>query len=347
MASAEPPVSGDPVRTYLAHLELELAGRDPALRHDALIDAEAHLRAAIAAGATPGRAIADYGTPEEIAAAYVTADGGPGGWTATAEPASTGAAAATAGAPPATTARSGWRPRDIPVIGIWFDRRAWGALAYFGAVGFALSLAYFVWAVTIGALALGLAPVVVGIPIFVLLLGSARAICLFEGKVVELFLGVRMPRRVQPVVGVDEVGFWQRIWCWLRDVRSWMSLGYLVGNFLVSVVAFVLTVVLTAGGAAFLAMPVLWALGLPVAQVDGEGDYGDVDFTVQILGRQVAPDADGNVFLPDSAVLPSLAVGLVTLTATLWLVRGLGWVYGHVVQAIQVARPQPAVPPRA
>jgi hypothetical protein len=30
----------------------------------------------------------------------------------------------------------------------------------------------------------------------------------------------------------------------------------------------------------------------------------------------------------------------------LWMVRGFGWVYGHVVQAIQVARPQPTVPPR-
>jgi hypothetical protein len=228
------------------------------------------------------------------------------------------------------------------LVGIWFNWRAWGALAYFGAVGFVLSIAYFVWSVSIGALAIGLGPVVIGIPIFVLLLGSARALCLFEGKVVEFFLGVRMPRRVQPVAGVDEVGFWQRIWCWLRDVRSWMSLGYLLGNFLVSIVTFVLTVVLTASGAAFLAMPALWALGLPIANVQGAEDTD-----IQILGQQVVPNADGSVFLPDAAVLPSLAVGFVTLTATLWMVRGLGWVYGHVVQAIQVARPQPAVPPKS
>ena len=42
-----------------------------------------------------------------------------------------------------------------------------------------------------------------------------------------------------------------------------------------------------------------------------------------------------------------LALGLVIVTATLWMVRGLGWVYGHVVQAIQVARPRASVPPRA
>ena len=56
--------------------------------------------------------------------------------------------------------------------------------------------------------------------------------------------------------------------------------------------------------------------------------------------------ADGNVWFPASATVPCVAIGLVGLTAVLWMVRGFGWVYGHVVQAIQVARPQPTVPPR-
>jgi hypothetical protein len=33
-------------------------------------------------------------------------------------------------------------------------------------------------------------------------------------------------------------------------------------------------------------------------------------------------------------------MGLALMTGTLWLMRGLGFVYGRVVQAIQVARPQ-------
>ena len=33
-------------------------------------------------------------------------------------------------------------------------------------------------------------------------------------------------------------------------------------------------------------------------------------------------------------------LGLILMTGTLWIVRGFGWVYGRVVQAIQVARPQ-------
>ena len=235
------------------------------------------------------------------------------------------------------------RARHIPVIGVWFDGRAWGALLYFGAVGFVLSLAYFVWAVVIGALSLGLSPIVIGIPIFVFLLGSARAICLFEGKVVELFLRVRMPRRTQPVEGVDHVGFWQRIWCWLRDVRSWMSLGYLLGNFPVSVVAFSVTFALAVTSAALVAIPVIHLLGHPIANTSGD----DADVYITFLGTPLLPDADGNVWITASLAVASLAVGLALATATLWLARGFGWVYGHVVQAIQVARPIATLPPRA
>jgi hypothetical protein len=74
MNSADRPsgqsASVDPVRAYLLQLELALETCDPALRHDALIDAEEHLRASVAAGTSPAQAIAEYGSPEEIAAAY-------------------------------------------------------------------------------------------------------------------------------------------------------------------------------------------------------------------------------------------------------------------------------------
>jgi hypothetical protein len=197
--------------------------------------------------------------------------------------------------------------------------------------------------VVIGALSIGLSPIVIGIPLFVFLLGSARAICLFEGKVVELFLRVRMPRRTQPVEGVDHVGFWQRIWCWLRDVRSWMSLGYLLGNFPVSVVTFSVTFALTVTSLTLIAIPAVHLFGLPVGHVSG--DDADVNFV--FMGTPLVPDNHGNVWITAPLALASLAVGLTLATATLWLARGFGWVYGHVVQAIQVARPIATLPPRA
>ena len=346
MESAEPPIAPDAVRIYLSQLSLALEGQDAALRHDALLDAEAHLRAAVAAGAAPERAVAEHGTPAEIARAYADADGAPRGWRGGPSVDASGkvdSAAAGAVMPAAAEAQPRHGARHIPVIGVWFDGRAWGALLYFGAVGFVLSLAYFLWAVVIGALSLGLSPIVIGIPLFVFLLGSARAICLFEGKVVELFLRVRMPRRTQPVEGVDHVGFWQRIWCWLRDVRSWMSLGYLLGNFPVSVVAFAVTFALTVASFALLAVPVLHLLGQPFAHVSGD----DADLDIVFMGTQLVPDSSGNVWITAPLAVASLAVGLALATATLWLARGFGWVYGHVVQAIQVARPIATLPPRA
>lgn len=340
-ASAGWTAAREQVVRYVAALEAALAGSDPALRHDALVDAETHLRSAIDGGVPVDRAIADFGTPEEVARAYLNQDSGLYGWRAQDAPTRTphSASSPSAAVPATPTSVRQSLASRIPVLGIWIDRRAWGALVYFGAVGFLLSLAYFIWSVTLGSLVLGLAPLIIGVPLLVLLLGSARALCLFEGKVVEALLGVRMPRRVQPVEGADSVGFWQRILCWLRDVRSWLSLAYLLGNFFVSVCTFAITISLCAVSVALIGAGIGSLLGIPTHFVSG----GDADsLEVHMLWWTLQPDANGVLRVPTGAAIAMTAVGLGMATATLWLMRGLGWVYGHVVQAIQVARPQPA-----
>jgi len=317
------------VMRYVVALEAELAGCDPALRHDAVIDAETHLRSAIDAGVPVERAIAEFGTPQEIARAYREQDGDDYGW----RPVGDG---------PSRAVPSASRPSlasRIPIFGIWIDPRAWGALVYFGGVGFVLSTAYFVWSVTLGSLVVGLLPVIAGLPVLVLLLGSARGICLFEGKVVEALLGVRMPRRVQPVEGAGSVGFWQRMLCWFRDVRSWMSLAYLLGNFFISVGIFAITITMCALSVSMVLAPVLALLGVPAITMQGDGPD---PITIRLLWWTLEPDADGVLHLPAGASIAMTVVGVCLATATLWLVRGLGWIYGHVVQAIQVARPQAA-----
>jgi hypothetical protein len=359
--------SVDLVRAYLLQLELALESCDPALRHDALIDAEEHLRASVAAGTSPAQAIAEYGSPEEIAAAYrsiPTSGGSLRSSISTLAPSADSRFEPTAGAvhgrasvssaasaaavhPDSGAASSRWqRMRRIPLVGVWFHPIAWRSLVYFGIIGFPLALAYFVWVVTVGTIALGMLPILIGLPLLVFLLGSARALSLFEGKVVELFLGVRMPRRTQPVAGVvvdgvAEVRFWHRIWSWLRDIRSWLSLAYLVGNFPVSVAAFIVTFTLSVFGVVLVALPILDLFGLPI----GVAEMDD-STRIQFLFTEVKPDADGKLWLPPGAAFPSFLIGFGVLTATLWLARGMGWVYAHVVQAIQVARPRPAAPGR-
>jgi uncharacterized membrane protein len=213
----------DLIAEYLLQLQRELAGVDAAVAHDALVDAEAHLRAAVAAGKTPATAVDEFGTASDFARAYAGAP-------ALVDPSAVEGAGATRSgsfAADRASSRTGTLAMlaRMPVLGVWFQARAWSSLFYFLLPCFVIAVATFVWVVCVGSLALGTLPIIVGVPLAVFLLGSVRVIGLVEGKVVEFFLGVRMPRRVQPVQvltplgAVAQIGFWQRIACWLTDVR--------------------------------------------------------------------------------------------------------------------------------
>lgn len=84
------------IETYLRELQTALAGADPALVQDALFDAEEHLHAEMAAGRGFAEVVDDYGTPQEVAAAYLGTQPTPG---AVASSAAAVAPAVTAGAP--------------------------------------------------------------------------------------------------------------------------------------------------------------------------------------------------------------------------------------------------------
>ena len=108
------------VEGYLAELRMALSGADPALVQDALYDAEDNLRTALAdAGgpaATPeavAAAIDAYGTPEEVADAYRTAEL---------------TVAAALRKPPVARPQSGFGASPLGrFFGIVMDPSAWGA----------------------------------------------------------------------------------------------------------------------------------------------------------------------------------------------------------------------------
>jgi hypothetical protein len=64
------------IQSYLRELQAALAGSDPALVQDALFDAEEHLHAELAAGRVFEDIVDHYGTPAEVAAAYLETAGG-------------------------------------------------------------------------------------------------------------------------------------------------------------------------------------------------------------------------------------------------------------------------------
>lgn len=346
---------------YLAELQAAMTGLDAATVHDALVDAENHLLTALRSGLTIEQAISDYGSPQEVAKAYFDE-----AHQTTAHRADSGDALSVENLPAGPTGTSpsvNQRFQQIPVIKIWADPKAWGSAFYFLVPGFAFALASFIWVVTVGSLSVAMMPVLLGIPLFIFLMGSVRVISLFQGKLVERLIGIRMPHRMQPVVipvlrGTGaELHFWRRIRFWLTDVRSWLSLAYLLGNFFVAVILFSLFVTLTAVATSLLFAP-LWELApkeialIPqvtdgfVVRIVGLdwitiSSDGAMPTSIRIFGQTLTPDANGVIHLPGVPAAVLSLLGIALLTATLWLAKGIGYVYGLATQAVQVARPQP------
>ena len=315
-----------PIERYLADLQSALAGRDPAVIHDALVDAEIHLRSAVRAGQTPEEAILAYGPAHEIAEAY-------GDLPHPVQP---------------PVARRG--ARRIPFIGIWAEPQAWLSLIYFLVPGFAMAIAGFIWVVTLGSLSLGLLPVLAGLLIFVFLLGSSRVISIGHGLLLERFLGIRMPRRYQPVLVDTLIGeparlsFFQRIWAWLKDARSWLSVAFLFGNFFVALAIFIFLVCGLTMALGLIALPFGYddaAQGFSHGFLLGEVHGLEEPVVISLMDSIVfGIDLSGAVFISPWAQAVGVLVGLLLLTVILWISKGLGLAYGQVVQAVQVSRPQ-------
>ena len=169
------------VEQYLDALRSALKGADRALVQDALYDAEEHLRAELAQQPGRGRGhvlasiVASYGAPEEVADAYRSNE--------------TTIQKALRTPPP--------RPRTSTLgrfFGVYADPRAYLSLLYM-LLALVTGIFYFTFAVTGLSLSAGLAILIIGVPFFLLFVGTTRVVALAEGRLVETMLGTRMPRR--------------------------------------------------------------------------------------------------------------------------------------------------------
>lgn len=214
---------------YLEQLRTALRGADPALIQDALYDAEEHLRAELAD--QPNRSEADmlehvvgsYGAPEEVAEIYRDQE------------IRIQRAIRTPPAPPR-------RSLVGRFFGVAADPRTYGALFYM-LLALATGIFYFTWAVTGVSLSFGLSVLIIGIPFVVLFLGSVRALSLLEGRIVEVMLGVRMPRR-PPYPTVQGLSLMKRIGAMFTDGRTWGTLFYMLLMLPLGIIYFTLTVTL-------------------------------------------------------------------------------------------------------
>lgn len=289
------------IQEYLDQLRAELAGADPALIQDALYDAEEYLRGELDAnrGRTEEQVLAaiatSYGAPEEVAEAYRNTE------------------------IKVQQALRTPRPKKRETLigkffGVFADPRAYTSLLYM-LLAFVTGIFYFIWTVTGLAMSAGFMVLIIGIPFLLVFLGSTRLLSLVEGRIVEVLLGVRMPRRPVHPGNVDHRPVMERIKEVFIDPRTWSTLLYMVLQMGLGIIYFTFVV---AWGSL--------ALSLIFAPIEA---WFPTDLWFSIDGIEF-------VHLP-WMVTPILSVlGVLMLTILMQVARGVGWFHGHLAKNLLV-----------
>lgn len=288
------------IEDYLDALKNEMEDADPALVQDALSDAREHLTMALSAAKEKQPEVSDsdalgsiidgYGSPEETASAYNEVER------------RTSPALNQPAKPQSFLGR---------FFGVYLDPRAWGALLYM-LIAFVTGIFYFTWAVTGVSLSLSLMILIFGLPIALLFLISIRGLALLEGRLVEALLGVRMPRR--PLFSHQGMKWLERLKALLLDRQTWMMLLYMVLQFVLGIVYFVVIVMVLSFSLAFIALPILQE-------------------TLQ-MGAVVINDT--RFFMPTWSYPLFVLGGILLWTIFMNIARGIGQLHGRMAKWILV-----------
>lgn len=301
------------IADYLDQLRAALAGADPALVQDALYDAEEYLRSELAEN--PGKSEAEviaavagsYGAPDEVAEIYreteVKVD-----------------RALRAPPPPPRQSLLG------RFFGVIAEPRTYAALFYM-LLSLATGIFYFTWVVAGLSMSAGLAVLIIGIPFVILYFGSVRILSLVEGRLVEVMLGERMPRR--PLYSTRGKPLLERIKELFTDPRIWSTQIYFLAMLPLGIAYFTAAVTLLVTALSFVIAPIAVWLGLvtPNVSIDGWQIIGinDLGFTTSA----------------ETWMLPLMfVIGFVLLFATLHLARGVGKLHGQLAKHLLVKSAQ-------
>ena len=299
MAMPAPPP--ETVNAYLAQLRAALKGAPAGLISDALADCEDHLNSEIAQ--SPDRTetqilagvVDTYGTPQEIAEEYRDMEH----TISTPFP-----------QPEATSSR------HFGFFNVVSDPRTYGALLYM-LLALPTGIFYFAWTVMGIGMSLGFAILIIGVPFFLLFVGSIRVLSHVEGRIVEALLGVRMPRRLPSGPAADE-GLWIKIKEAVTDLRTWSSLFYMLVRLPLGILYFIIATV----GLCF-------SIG-----VTGVSIYS-------LITGESHIQVDGAPYLAHMLhTAPGLIVfalfGILVFFVVLHVARAVGWVHGKIAEGLLV-----------
>jgi len=142
--------------------------------------------------------------------------------------------------------------------------------------------------------------------------GATRLVALAEGRLVETMLGTRMPRR--PVYPDRDTPFLRRIGDMLKDPRTWGTLVY-----------FILMLPLGVFYFAFAVVGIMVSVVLFITPI------------AALLYHTGLIQIDGVVDVSHPVLLPLLSIlGLLLLTVTMHLARGIGYLHGQLAKTLLV-----------
>jgi uncharacterized membrane protein len=290
------------IEEYLDQLKTELKDSDSATVQDALADAEEHLRTAFATlkqdqpemseEEALGQVIEQYGAPDETASAYKAVE-------RLTHP---------------VLASGSLKSQSILArfFGVYTDARAWGALLYM-LIAFVTGVIYFTWAVTGVSVSVSFLIFIFGFPLALLFLLSVRGLALLEGRLVEALLGIRMPRR--PLFSHQDMKWFDRLKALVTDKATWLMLVYMLIQFVLGTIYFVVFVTVLSLSLAFFALPFIQLFwDVPVMQWN-----------------------DQYIFAPYWMLVVLSLGGVLLWTSFMHLARGIGQLHGRMAKAMLVS----------
>ena len=286
---------------YLDQLKKELKGGDTATIQDAMSDAEEHLRVALSnlkqeqpemsEKEALEQVIEQYGSPSETAAAYAEVE--------------------RRTVPMLNRQTQNEKSGLARFFGVYADARAWGSLLYM-LIAFVTGIIYFVWAVTGLSLSVSFSIFIFGLPFAILFLLSVRGLALIEGRLVEALLGVRMPRR--PLFFEKGLKLLERLKLLVTDKHIWFSILYMVIQFVLGTVYFVLIVTTLSFSLSFIAIP----------------------FLQEILGQPAVHTFNGYFIIPTWSYPLFILGGFMLWTTFMNIARWTGQLHGKMAKALLV-----------
>ena len=289
------------IEEYLELLKAELNGSDAATIQDALADAEEHLQAAFASlrekqpeipeEQALKQMIEQYGSPEETASAYKEVE------------------RRTA---PQLTHEAPKNPSPLGnFFGVYTDARAWGALLYM-LIAFVTGIFYLTWAITGLSLTVSFSILIFGLPFALLFLLSVRGLALLEGRLVEALLGIRMPRR--PLFAAKGLKWLERLKLLVLDKHTWLSILYMIVQFVLGTIYFVLFVTILSFSISFIAIPIMQ----------------------ELLGMGAIVINSARYYFPTWSYPLLIAGGVLLWTAFMNVARGVGQLHGRLAKLMLV-----------